>query len=478
MYEHNTEAGCAASIRHLHEAHTEGAPHAQQPAVALRAPRCVADTGLPPMLVSQLVLKSTLLNGKSSVGDLIRRHCLTATVLDETIGFLVREHLVEIASRGATDFDVHLRLTDAGRTLAAAEAARCAYCGPAPVSLDSYMEVVRAYSVRRIRITQPDVRAAFAGIVVDASLLDSAAAALNAGRPLMLYGPAGSGKTFLAECLGRLLTGAVPVPYAIHVGGEIILLHDPLVHHDAHGEPSPDLTDRRWRACKRPVVTSGGELTLEMLDLQYNPNGGTYQAPPHMKATMGLYVIDDLGRQRVAPADLLNRWLMPLDRGVDQFTLRSGARFLAPFDVWPVFSSNLTPAEFNDDAFMRRLGSKLHVGALCVDDYRRVFDAKCASLQLEADAGAFDYLLHELHLPTGTPFLACYPNDLLAVLRSFALYHSDARIVTQHGLARAWRSYFGSGSVITRHPDQVCQPSRPGFSQPPLEQSKEHRHEK
>jgi hypothetical protein len=397
------------------------------------------------MLVSQLVLKSTLLNGKSSLGDLVNRHRLTATVLEETIGFLVREHLIEIASRGAADFDVQMRLTEAGRALAAAEAARCAYCGPAPVSLETYVEVVRAYSVRRIRITQPDVRAAFADIVLDASLLDSAAAALNAGRPLMLYGPAGSGKTFLAECLGRLLHGAVPIPYAIHVGGEIIQLYDPLIHHDARREQLPDMTDRRWRACRRPVVMSGGELSLEMLDLQYNPSAGTYQAPAHMKATMGLYVVDDLGRQRVAPADLLNRWLMPLDRGVDQFALQSGARFFAPFDVWPVFSSNLTPAEFNDDAFMRRLGSKLRVGALCVDDYRRVFDAKCASLQLTADPDVFDFLLHELHLPTGTPFLACYPNDLLEVLCSFALYHGDSRLVTKHRLARAWHSYFSNG---------------------------------
>lgn len=445
MDELSTETGHAANIRCLHEATATGAHSAQTPALVLRAPRSLADTGLPPMFIAQLVLKSTLLNGKSSLGDLISRHCLTAPVLDETIGFLVREHLVEIAHRGAAAFDVLLRLTDAGRALAAAEAARCAYCGPAPVSLESYLEVVHAYSARRIRITQHDVRTAFAGIIVDAGLLDSAAAALNGGRPLMLYGPAGSGKTFLAERLGKLLQGAVPIPYAIHAGGEVIQLHDPLVHHDARPDELPEMTDRRWRACRRPVVMSGGDLTLAMLDLQYNPNGGLYQAPPHMKANMGLYVVDDLGRQRVAAADLLNRWITPLDRGVDQFALQSGARFIVPFDVWPVFSSNLTPAELDDDAFVRRLGSKLHVGPLCVDDYRRVFDAQCAVLQLEADAGAFDYLRHELHARTGTPFLACYPSDLLAVLVSFALYHGDVPVVTQHGLAKAWHNYFGSG---------------------------------
>ncbi|KLU23517.1 ATPase [Caballeronia mineralivorans PML1(12)] len=461
MDDHDTETGHAASIRCFHETPAAGARYAHPPAVLLRAPRCLADTGLPPMFIVQLLLKSMLLNGKSSLGDLIGRHCLTAPVLDETIGFLVHEHLIEIAYRGATDLEVHLRLTDAGRTLAAAEAVRCAYCGPAPVSIESYLDVVRAYSVRRIRVTQHDVHAAFAGIVVDASLLDSAVAALNAGRPLMLYGPAGSGKTYLAERLGKLLQGAVPVPYAIHVGGEVVQLHDPFVHHDARSDDLPDMTDRRWRVCKRPVVISGGDLTLAMLDLQYNPNNGLYQAPPHMKANMGLYVVDDLGRQRVAPADLLNRWITPLDRGVDQFALQSGARFIAPFDVWPVFSSNLAPAELNDDAFLRRLGSKLHVGPLCIEDYRRVFDERCAALQLEADAGVSDYLLHELHVRTGTPFLACYPDDLLAVLRAFALYRGDSPVVTVHGLAHAWRSYFGTGPEYEHaHPPAAQRTSR------------------
>ncbi|MGN8108673.1 ATP-binding protein [Paraburkholderia sp. 22098] len=412
--------------------------------MVLRAPRTVADTGLPALFVAHLVLKSLLQNGKSSLGDLILRHCLTAAALEETIGFLVREHLVEIAHRGAADTDVYLRLTDAGRALAAHEASRSNYCGPAPVTLQAYVSMVNAYSVKRIRIAQHDVRAAFPDLIADMPLIDSAVAALNAGRPVMLYGPAGGGKTYLAERLGELLQGAVPVPYAIHVAGDVIQLHDPLIHRDACANALPHVTDRRWRVCERPVVMSGGELTLAMLDLQYNANSGFYQAPPHMKANMGMYVVDDLGRQRVAPADLLNRWITPLDRGVDQFSLQSGARFVSPFDVWPVFSTNLTPAELNDNAFLRRLGSKLHVGPLCLDDYRRLFDAQCAAHDIEQAPGVFEYLLHQLHLRSRTPLLACYPADLLAVLRSFALYHGDVPVVTEYRLAHAWHSYFGS----------------------------------
>ena len=448
MDQHSTQQSKAGGTTCLDDSAVTGADRAQTPALQLRAPRTVADTGLPALFIAHLLLKSILQNGKSSLGDLIARHCLTAAVLDETIGFLVREHLVEIAHRGAADVDMHLRLTEGGRELAAHEARRSTYCGPAPVSLEAYMSVIGAYSVKRIHVAQSEVRAAFADFIGDMSLLDSAVAALNAGRPVMLYGPAGSGKTYLAERLGSLLRGAVPVPYALYVAGDVIQLHDPLIHKDAEPGALPAATDRRWRVCERPMVMSGGELTLAMLDLQYNANSGFYQAPPHMKANMGLYVVDDLGRQRVAPGELLNRWITPLDRGVDQFALQSGARFVSAFDVWPVFSTNLTPAELNDNAFLRRLGSKIHIGALSAEDYRRLFETQCAALGIEIAPGAFEYLLHQLHLRNRTPFLACYPADLLGVLRSFALYHGDVPAVTEYQLTHAWHSYFGSAPEL------------------------------
>jgi hypothetical protein len=294
-----------------------------------------------------------------------------------------------------------------------------------------------------LRIARAEVREAFRDVRVDAGLLDSAAAALNAGRPLMLYGPAGSGKTFIAERLGQLLCGNVPIPYALYVGDEIVKLYDPLVHRDATHIGDRPFHDRRWRLCRRPVVISGGELTLEALDLQLDANAGFYQAPPHLKANMGLYIVDDLGRQRVKPGELLNRWVMPLDRRVDLYTLRSGSRFTAPFDVWAVFSSNLDPADLGDEAFLRRLGSKLHVGALSLEDYRAVFEECCASLGFSVTDKAFDYLLHELHHGSGRPFLACYPSDLLDMVCASAQYRGEAREVTEEGLLEAWECYFG-----------------------------------
>jgi len=416
----------------------------------LRTPRSIADTGLPPIFVGRLVLKSTMLNGSSSFADLSQRHRLPIAVLEDILAFLVREHLAEITHRGATDIDVHFRLTAAGRTVATEELARCSYCGPAPVTYEHYVEVVRGHAIRNQRVSRDQVRAAFANVRVEPTLLDAAGASFNAGRPLMLYGPAGSGKTYIAERLGQLLQGDVPIPYAIYVSGEIIQLYDPLLHHDAAPQTSATPGDKRWRICQRPVVISGGELTLDGLDLRYDASAGFYQAPPHMKANMGLYVVDDLGRQRVAAQDLLNRWIMPLDRGVDLFTLHSGMRFSAPFEVWPVFSTNLDPADIGDEAFLRRLGSKLHMGPMSPENYRAIFEDYCALHGLALSQSAFDYLLRELHAASGKPLLACYPRDMLSLVSASADYRGAPREVTTEGLDEAWHSYFGSNAGIER----------------------------
>jgi len=281
---------------------------------------------------------------------------------------------------------------------------------------------------------------------VPIQLLDAIGMALNTARALMIYGPPGSGKTFLAQRLGALLPGAVPVPHAITVAGEIIQIMDPLVHTPID-ESEASLThrsmDRRWVVCHRPVVLTGGELTLSMLDLRYDSNTGFYQAPPHMKANNGIYIVDDLGRQMVGVDQLLNRWIVPLDRGIDMFTLHSGVRFSVSFDVWPVFSTNLEPTQLSDDAFLRRLGSKLYVGPLSIDDYRQVCLRTAAELGLTCPEHAFDFLLESLHFSTDTPLLACIPRDLLRLVASHVRYHGHTPDVDEEGLCRAWQSYYG-----------------------------------
>jgi energy-coupling factor transporter ATP-binding protein EcfA2 len=458
MNTNHTEPRRDAQVSHLPDPAPSREVHTKIGAQLPAAPRSLEDTGLSMTFVAGLVLKSTLILGRPSYGDLVERHCLPLAVLDDVFAFLVREHLVELTHRGATDLDVTFRLTDAGRVLALEEKARSGYSGPAPVTLEAYLECVSTHSVRKLHIGCRDVWEAFEGIVIDTAVLDSAAAALNAGRPLLIYGPAGSGKTFLAERLGSLMRGRVPVPYAICAAGEVIQIYDPLVHVDVAVQ-SGQSVDRRWRLCERPVVMSGGELTLAELDLRRDEAAGFYQAPPHMKANMGMYIVDDLGRQRVEPRDLLNRWLRPLDRGVDFLTLESGNRFVLPFDVWPVFSSNLAPEQFADDAFLRRLGSKLHIGPMSIDDYRAVYDAACASLGLVSANDAFEFLLHRLHFPTGKAFLACFPADLLRLVAAGARYRGEPPEVTHDALYDAWASYFGAA------------PERDGSHPPPGERA-------
>jgi len=409
-------------------------------------PRTIADTGLDISLLLGLLLKAAYLHRSVTLAILTDALKLPAVVVNEIAAVAVRERLLEVAHRGASDLDVRFRLTDAGYTRAAEASARCSYVGAAPVTLDAYLDAVQRHSVSHMAVTKADVTAAFHDLVIPVQLLDSIGMALNTCRALMIYGPPGSGKTYLAQRLGVLLPGAVPVPHAITVAGEIIQVFDPLVHvpfDDSEGSLARRSLDRRWIICHRPVVLSGGELTLSTLDLRFDAISGFYQAPPHMKANNGIYIIDDLGRQLVSVQDLLNRWIVPLDRNIDMFTLQTGVRFSVPFDVWPVFSTNLEPAALGDDAFLRRLGSKLYVGPLSVDDYREVYQRTAAEFGLGAADTTFEFLVESLHFSGSTPLLACIPRDLLRLVASQVRYHGHAPQVTEEALRRAWQGYYG-----------------------------------
>lgn len=435
------------------------------PAVLPPIPRTAADTGLPFLFLAELAVKTLFLGGLLRMTELAGRMKLSVSVIDPVLSYLRAERLCETSRAGATtgtDADVCYRLTDLGRARGAEYLARCGYTGAAPVTLESYSAAIAAHSVITMRVARQAVQASFKDIVVAPGILDQLGVGMNSGRAMFIHGPAGSGKTFLSERLAHLLQGEVAVPHAIYVGGEVVQVFDPVVHevrsHDASGVAPfrRPAGDARWVSCRRPAVLTGGELSLDMLDLKFDHTTRYYQAPPHLKANNGIFIIDDLGRQRCSPEDLLNRWIVPMDRRIDFLGLHTGYKFEVPFDVIVIFSSNLPPEELGDGAFLRRIGYKIHIGALAESDYRRIFMAACADFGIAWVSEAFDWLLRERHLREERPLLACYPRDLLSQVRDRAAYEGVAPALTPEALDWAWNNFFtghqvhGAGAYLQR----------------------------
>ena len=421
-----------------------------------RAPRSIEETGLPFLFLAELIAKVLHQRGQLRLPELAAHLKLNVGVIDPLIAFLRTEKLVEVARIGGsgTDADLCYLLTEAGRARAAAVLARNAYAGPAPVTLAAYTAQVQAQSVTGVQVTRSHMGAAFDGVVVNPRVLDQLGAAMNSGRALFLHGLAGSGKTFLAERLREVLHGEIALPYALMVDGETIPLFDPVQHRAAGASTAAaagfdrgSAPDMRWvRGLRRPAALAGGELTLEMLDLGFDPHTRLYVAPPHLKSNNGIFIIDDLGRQRCTPEALMNRWIVPMDRGVDYLTLHTGHSFEVPFDVIVVFSSNFVPQRLSDGAFLRRLGYKIEVPAASEDEYARLFAQACAQAGIGADDAVFAYLL-ECHRTRGVPLLACHPRDLVRQLRDLARYEERAPELDRRTLDWAWNNYFAAGSA-------------------------------
>jgi energy-coupling factor transporter ATP-binding protein EcfA2 len=418
-----------------------------------RQAKTVRDTGLEPRFVTDLVLKAIQAAGKAQLAVLAGKLRLSISVLREVLNPLIAEQQIEVAWCGESDIDMQYQLTGIGQRSAADALARCRYAGPAPVTLASYRAVVERQALRHAdteRATPAQLAALLGEDGLAPAVRDVLGAALHARRSLLLHGPSGSGKTQLARKLGRLLPGPIAVPYAVVVGRQVIRLYDPALH------LAPALTrqqeerrscDARWAVCQRPLVHVGAELGREMLDLRYDVEEGVYHAPPHLQANNGMLVIDDVGRQRIPAAELLNRFIAPLDAGADQLTLQGGQVESLPFDVAVVFATNLEPAALFDDAALRRIGYKAGIGPWPASAYRAHLRRLCRLRRIDYDDGAAEHLIDRLHAQSGRALLACYPGELLDRIADFAGFAGSEPRLTVAAVEQAWNSMFIAGGT-------------------------------
>ncbi|MFN7134408.1 MAG: AAA family ATPase, partial [Myxococcales bacterium] len=373
-------------------------------------------------------------------------------VVEHAIDFLAQEKLVDM--RGGKGFgraSVDFILTEKGREYARDAIGRSTYIGPAPVPIEQYNALITSQTAENAVVSREDLEAALSHLVVDKSIMDKLGPAVNSSRSLFLYGPPGNGKTTLAEAVSSMLGGEAFIPYCLEIDGQIIKVYDSLNHSPVSlesGGRGPDgkrkkfELDERWQLCRRPAVIVGGELTLETLDLIYSETARFYEAPFQVKANGGMLLIDDFGRQKVHPTDLLNRWIVPLEKRIDFLTLHTGKKFEIPFDQLVVFSTNLDPKELVDEAFLRRIKYKIEVGNPSEPQFREIFKRLCEASGIPYVEQAVTYLLEKYYKPRGMSLRACHPRDIISLVKDAARYKQNAPALSKDLLDQACQVFF------------------------------------
>jgi hypothetical protein len=422
-------------------------------------PSSIDATGLAPELLADLVLKHLFQAGPLTSAVLAERLSLPGPVMEHILQFLRQEGRLHLQTNGSFDSGPRLALTERGRQHATDALQRCGYVGPAPVSLDTYVRVVRVQARPRHGLTRESTRQSFRNIIMADELCDRLGVAMGSGRAIFIYGTAGSGKTFIASQLIGAMPGEVRIPHAVAVNNKIIRVFDHAIHEQlelAEGNRRVLLSqgfDARFALCERPQIIVGGDLTMDMFDIQFNATTREYNAPLQMKANNGVLVIDDLGRQRFLPQRLFDRWIVPLEHHIDYLSVGTDARFKTPCNATVVFSTNLEPGDLTDDAVLRRLAYKIKLGPLAVDLYMRVWIAVCDEMKVTFDKDLLNYALTELYPASGCELLACHPRDLIGMALDKAGYDQRSGRFTADDLRWAWEIYFLSKLDGQEHED-------------------------
>ncbi|HOQ43856.1 MAG TPA: AAA family ATPase [Bryobacteraceae bacterium] len=400
-------------------------------------PDTLADLDVPHGLLVDLVLRRTFTAGQTTLQDLSQALKLSPLVIEAIFRELRQQQLIEV--KGMVGNDYSFVLTQAGRSLASERYQICHYAGPCPVSIKQYHKATKMQAAK-VRVDRRSLRQALSDLVLPDRLLDQLGPAIISQSSIFLYGPTGSGKTSLAERLLRVYQDAILVPYAVEVDGQIIQLYDPVVHEAI--ETTDQEFDPRWVLCRRPCVITGGELAPSMLELRLDESSGIYAAPLQMKANNGVLVIDDFGRQLMSPRELLNRWIVPLDRRVDYLALRYGVKFQIPFEMLVVFATNLDPRELADEAFLRRLHNKVYVEAVEPQLFDEIFRRVATARNIPFEPDSADYLRKLCFREGGMELRACYPADICDILVAIANYEGRPVRMTKADLERAVALYF------------------------------------